>query len=157
MSKNIYNILKEPTGQNYYDLLDYALGKYPFFLLITEKITKQLNPRGKKVLSELTPFIFRIQLKSEWPGTIIYGGEAMVYTYHFTPESAAILKESANRLYQWQIPELPDDLCLLRVDETPWLVNIAHESDSFFNMNTEEMRSFLKALPAYEAMIKIRD
>lgn len=157
MSKNIYNILIEPTGQNYYGLLDYALGRYTFFLLVTEKKTKQLSLRGKKLLGELRPNIYRVQLKSEWPGTIIYGGEAMVYTYHFTPESAAILKDRANGLYQWQIPELPDDLCLLRADESPWLVNIAHERDSFFNLKSDEMRCFLKALPAYKPMIKISD
>jgi hypothetical protein len=150
-----YNLIKEPSGNLYSDLLDYALEVCEFFLLVTDRENKQLNSEGKRVLGELLPFLNRMEMKSEWPGTVLYGGEVQVYMYHYIPESVVILKKAANRLYQWQRPYLPDDLCLLRSDESPWLVTIAHENDSYLVLNEDDYLRLLNALPAYAPMIEI--
>jgi hypothetical protein len=71
MKKNIYNILREPTGSQYNSLLDYALKECKFFLLVTDRDNKQLSPLGKAVLNELAPFLYRMEMKSEWPGTVL--------------------------------------------------------------------------------------
>jgi hypothetical protein len=157
MKKNTYNLLIEPTGSKYSDLLDYALDECMFFLLVNYNERWQLSQKGKIVLKELAPFLYRMEMKSEWPGTIIFGGEVPVHIYHFVPESVAILKKSATRLYQWQRPDLPDDLCLLRSDESPWLVTIAHEDDSYFEITKDEMQKLVKAIPEFELMMEIAD
>ena len=155
MKKNIYNILREPTGSKYSNLLDYALKECRFFLLVTDRDNKQLNPSGKAVLNELAPFLYRMEMKSEWPGTVLYGDTVPIYIYYYVKESVSILKKSATRLYQWQRSDLPDDLCLLRPDESPWLVTIAHENDSYFELSENEIRHLLKAIPAYTTMIEV--
>jgi len=155
MKKNTYNLLIEPSGYNYIDLLDYALGECTLLLLVKYDEQKQLSQRGKGVLDELAPYLYKMEMKSEWPGTVLFGGEVPICTYNFVPESAAILKKSASRLYQWQRPDLPDDLCLLRSDESPWLVTIAHEDDSYLVLDEDEYLRLLKALPAYAPMVEI--
>jgi hypothetical protein len=155
MKRNFYNILREPTGSQYSSLLDYALKECNFFLLVTDRDNRQLSPAGKAVLNELAPFLYRMEMKSEWPGTVLSWGQVPIYTYHYIEESVSILKKSATRLYQWQRPDLPDDLCLLRPDETPWLVTIAHENDSYFELSENEIRHLLKSLPSYKTMIEI--
>ena len=155
MDKYTYNLFVEPSGCNYKNLLDYALGDCKFFLLVTDRDNKQLSPRGKEVLNQLTPFLYKMEMRLEWPGTNLLGNAVPVYTYHFDQDSAEILKSSTEGLYQWQRPDLPDDLCLLRYDESPWLVTIAHEGDSYFELTVEEMDRLLKALPAYASIIQI--
>lgn len=155
MQRATYNLLIEPSGRRYSDLLDYAIKECKYFLLVTDRENKQLSPKGKGVLEELLPHLCRMEMKSEWPGTVLYGSTVPVYLYHFIPESAAILKQSASRLYQWQRPDLPDDLCLLRSDESPWLATIAHENDGYFVMNEEEWRRFSNAIPTFTSMVKV--
>jgi hypothetical protein len=155
MNKNTYNLLMEPSGPSYNDLLDYALGDCKYFLLVTSQNNSQLNSRGKEILEELVPYLFRKEMKSEWPGTILLGGEAPVFIYHYIPETVAILKMSATRLYQWQRPDLPDDLCLLRSDESPWLVTIAHENDSYLELTENEMLQLIKEIPSFNTLLEI--
>lgn len=154
MNKNTYNLLREPIGKNYNNLLDHALSECAFFLLVNYDEKKQLSQKGKEVLNELVPYLYRIETKSEWPGTILYGSGVPVHFYHYVQESVAALKKSASGLYQWQRPGLPDDLCLLRPDESPWLVTIAHENDSYFELYEDEIVRLLKALPVYASMIE---
>jgi hypothetical protein len=156
MKKNTYDLLIEPKGPIYSGLLDYALGECRFFLLVI-KDEHWIDQEGKTVLEELTPFLYKMEMKSQWPGTIIFGGEVPVYIYHFVPDSAEILKKSAIGLYQWQGPNLPDDLCLLRSDESPWLGTIAHEDDSYLELTEDEMHKLVKAIPELESMIRIHD
>jgi hypothetical protein len=124
-----------------------------FFLLAI--YDEQLSQKGKEVLNELASFLYKKEMKTEWPGTIIFGGKITINTYHYVPESILILKKSATRLYQWQMPDLPDDLCLLRSDGSAWLVTIAHESDSYFVLTEDEKLRLLKSMPAYESMLEI--
>ena len=76
-----------------------------------------------------------------------------IYLFYLVPESAVILKNSANRLYQWQRPYLPDDLCFLRSDESPWLVTIAHENDSYLQADEEEMLQLKNEKPNVFSML----
>jgi hypothetical protein len=155
MKKNTYNLLKEPINQIYRDLLDFSIHECKYFLLVTDKKNRQLYPTGKAILDQLSPFLFKLQLKSEWPGTILFQVKVPVYIYHFVPESLEILKKSATSLYEWQRPNLPDDLCLLRSDESPWLVNIAHERDSFLLLSDDEMSCLLEAMPTFNNILEI--
>lgn len=155
MKMNTYNLIIEPRDRLYFELLDFAFEECGFFLLVTDRENRQLSPQGKKVLDELFPYLSREELRSEWPGTVLINNKVPVYTYHFTPESSKILKKVASRLYQWQRPELPDDLCLLRPDETPWLVTIGHENDSYFVLTEEEKIRLFRAIPDFETMLEI--
>ena len=155
MERYTYNLVKEPSGKEYSGLLDYAIRDCEYFLLITARENKQLYPAGLSVLDRLSPFLYKKEMRSKWPGTSLLKNKVPVYTYYFVPESAAIIKNSAKSLYQWQRPNLPDDLCLLRTDESPWLVTIAHEQDGFLLLSENEISCLLKALPTFDMYLEI--
>lgn len=95
-------------------------------------------------------------MRTEWPGTKLWHAThpIPIHTFHLIPESAAILKKATSGLYQWQYPYLPDDLCLLRADESPWLITIGHEFDSYFKLDEDELRELLRSLPVFTDMIE---
>jgi len=70
--------------------------------------------------------------------------KATVHRFRLTGESACILQGATDGLYDWRSPSLPEDLCFLRQDMSPWLTSIAHEHDSYLTLSEEE-RSFLDA------------
>jgi hypothetical protein len=154
MRKNTFNLLREPCGKEYEELLDYALRDCTYFLLVTDRENRQLFPNGLAVLEKLSPFLYKREMRSEWPGTILLNNKVPVYTFFFIPESATILKNSSTSLYQWQRPNLPDDLCLLRNDESPWLVTIAHEQDGFLSLSENEISCLQKDLPTFRNLVK---
>jgi hypothetical protein len=67
--KKTYNILIEPSGSLYTDLLDYALNDCKFFLLVASREMNQLGLSAYQVLRELSPYLKISIMTSEWPGT----------------------------------------------------------------------------------------
>jgi hypothetical protein len=120
-------------------------------LVIRPSLPQELSV--SEALKELEPYLRETQTSSEWPGTILYGEVATVYRYRFELSSAAILKRLAEGLYDWEQPKLLEDLCLLREDDNPWLVSIAHEKDSYLSLADDERTKLVVALPEIEAML----
>jgi len=58
-----------------------------------------------------------------------------------------VLTKSASGLYDWVQPSLPEDLCLLRPDETPWLVTISHERDAYLVLDAKEHVELVREIP----------
>lgn len=104
--------------------------------------------------TELEPYLADTQVTSEWPGAILYGEKATVRRYRYELGSAAIFKRLGEGLYDWEQPKLPEDLCLLREDEVPWLISIAHEKDSYLYLSDEERAKLAAALPEVDAILK---
>jgi hypothetical protein len=50
-------------------------------------------------------------------------------------------------LYEWQQPERPEDLALLRRDGTPLLGSSAHERDGFLVLDEDELERLSLTLP----------
>ena len=141
-------IAEEPRGVNYNALLDYTLGKFPMFLLVFRPEDLSLNNHGEHTKSRLSEFIIREEKSFKWPGTQIFTDEeATIYYYKIQYGSIHILKDVAEGLYDWQQPDLLEDLCILRQDETPWLVSIAHESEAYLDITQEEVVHLGKQLP----------
>lgn len=84
-----------------------------------------LSDRATDLLRRLEPFLIGCEETSETTGSVLLSGDTITLcTYRLVPEAAALLRESADRLYDWAEPELPQDLCLLRGTE-PWLITLA--------------------------------
>ena len=143
----IYDLIEEPRGEIYRKLVDCALIYCDVVLLVVpgSKPTKSTL----ETLERLSPFLSRKSEESEWPGTKLLGAGAgaTVYYYRFTSESAAVLKNITSSLYSWCQPKLPEDLCFLRIDQSPWLVSIAHEQDSYLELTEDERSQLAKLLP----------
>lgn len=131
----------------YRTLLNYAVGRYNTALLVTRQ-TLALERAAEHVLQRLAPFLNQEHQGSQWPGTQLLSGEtATLHYYNLSEPCAKILQEAVDRLYGWQQPERPEDLCLLRADGSPWLVSIAHEHDGYLELTPEERDELLRAIP----------
>lgn len=67
-----------------------------------------------------------------------------LYIYRFGPSVKGVLESVANGLFDWQNPNLPDDLHLLRANGSTWLGCTAHENSAWLEL-TESEHSFIEA------------
>jgi hypothetical protein len=147
MTQTMFSLLAEPVGELYYDLLDFALTQCRVALLVQRR--QELADAGQEVLRQLAGFLRSATQADEWPGTKTSGWTATVLRYSYVPACAAVLKRATDRLYGWAQPALPEDLCLLRNDDDPWLVTISDETDGYLCLSPSEKGRLVKALPRF--------
>jgi hypothetical protein len=151
-----FDLLAEPIGDLYRELLDFAVGECRTALLVVHK-SPPLVRQGLDLLSRLKPFLTSKAESKVWPGTgspdmadhefMVSIEPSSVYRYAYGRQCAGLLKQATDRLYAWLQPELPEDLCLLRADGSEWLVTIAHEHVSYLCLSSEEHSRLVKAVP----------
>jgi hypothetical protein len=148
MDRATYDLLAEPTGDLYRELLDFAVGQCSTALLVVHN-TPALGEHGSTLISQLRPFLRNEDSSDRWPGTELGPGASpvSVYRYDYGPECAELLKQATDRLYGWLQPALPEDLCLLRDDGSEWLVTIAHEHISYLCLSSKERARLMDAIP----------
>jgi len=133
-----YEMSREPTQEAYRELVATA-ERWGSLGLVVKRPEIELSPRGQRVLAQLTPFVTGVEESREWPGTTLYTQEeATVYFFQVVPESAELLRATATSLFQWCHPDLPEDLCFLGSDRSPWLISIAHERDAYLALSADE-------------------
>lgn len=142
-----YTLLEEPMGAEYAGLLR-TLSRFCQHALFVVRPTLPLSSYGRKTLHELECDIVVQEERQEWPGTQLYGGSVIVYLVKITHSSLETLCGRANRLYAWQQPLLPEDLCLMRNKSEPMLVSISHERDAYLLLSEDERQAVLSALPS---------
>lgn len=154
MSSSYFTFRKEPKGQAYYDLIDYALKtqKCRFAFLIVS-FRQSLNESGRQVLETFHPSLIETSDVSEWPGTKLLGKSTVErYKYRFDFDFADRLKSISHRLYEWEHPALPKDLALMIDDRLPWLFTIAHEKDAVLCLESNELED-LQRLPSIAPLL----
>lgn len=141
-------IKQNPKGEVYEKLIDLAFEVCDEFHLVVRRdlgSTRQLEP----ILKELECSIKEMAVTNEWTGTKLGGGQkAKVYYYRTDETAGKILKERADSLYEWMQPNLPEDLSFLKKGK-PWLVNIAHEEESYIMTESEYL---IKRISAIEGL-----
>ena len=129
---------REPRDNSYKALLKYACSKFPYFQFVIRP-ELGLNKNGERVRTELEEFEQSRLKTRKWPGTELFTEEfATAFKYDLNEQSAKILAKTVRGLYDWQQPDFPEDLCILRLDGTPWLVTIAHESYAHLEITEDE-------------------
>jgi hypothetical protein len=148
MEKATFDLLAEPMGDLYCELLDFAVSECGLALVVIHRMSP-LSDHGSAVISQLRPFLRSKDECDKWPGTELGPGAepASVLRYRYGPECAAVLKQATNRLYGWVQPGLPEDLCLLRDDDSPWLVTLVHDHDGYLCLSSEEKARLVAAVP----------
>ena len=103
-----FDIVAEPKGQTYIDLLNFAASRCDSFSLVwrDQFIFEQ---SAYEVKQALKPFRVTNVKTDEWPGTKLIGHEAIVRRYRVEEESVKLL-HIAGSLYSWLQPQLPEDL-----------------------------------------------
>ena len=142
-----YDVLREPRGKTYAELLDAARRECNEFILITHE-RMGFSDNLMRVLAALREDQAIAPVKvSEWPGTVVIGGEATQYRVRVSDRSIEVLKREAARLYRWQQPKLPQDPCFFAADGRCWLATIAHERDAFMSLSPAEAEKVRQEVP----------
>lgn len=118
-------VLNEPKGEKYKSLIQFAFATCDTFLFIKHS---QLSYSRSidNLVEELKEDFICCKEQNEWPGTISVP-TVMVYYFQTSEKSRDRIKNITNSLFNWQAPNLPDDLCFLK-DNKEWLITTAHES-----------------------------
>ena|SRR5690554_6126133 len=125
--------LNEPKGENYRQLIQLAFEKCDRFLFIKHS-QLTYNQSFDTLLEELKDdFIYKKE-QNKWPGTISVP-MAMVYYFRTSEKSREIILNKTDSLFNWQAPNLPDDLCFLK-NNKEWLVTTAHAE--YCHIDTED-------------------
>jgi hypothetical protein len=141
----------EPRGDLYRALLVEALRLCNRFSLV-QRGECIIDESAKAILAELSPHLREERSVSEWPGTRLLNGMAILREYELNEATAAILGRTAG-LYDWCQPSRPEDLTFLRTSRDPWLVTIAHERDAYFEVTPPEWEDLLRRVPALSSAI----
>jgi hypothetical protein len=140
-ARKTYDVIDEPVGPEYDALLDSALSQCSTVVLTVRE--EGLEPTAAAVLDELQPH--RQQA----------GGDARGAMARFAldRDTVSILKRAARGLYAWRHPGLPENLCLLRADGSPWLVSIAGERLGYLELAPFEKLLLGRAAPGLAAVL----
>ncbi|MFS0656891.1 stage III sporulation protein AH [Bacillus sp. 179-C3.3 HS] len=136
-------IEKNPKGEQYSKLIDLAFDICDEFHLVLRKdmgSLKSFEPLLKKLESSLK----EMKEQSEWASTLLGDDQTAKVYYYYTDENAkSILLEVAQSLYDWEQPNLPEDLSFFKNGEA-WLITCSHENESYIDTedHTEIQRVF---------------
>jgi hypothetical protein len=67
--------------------------------------------------------------------------------YRVTPELIAVLKTKVSSLYEWAVPDLPEDLALYWPDGSALLGTSSHERFAFLNLTEKGIDEFKQEVP----------
>lgn len=129
---------ENPNGTTYKELIDLCFESCDQFHFV---LRKDMGPlKGfDEFLKEIDNALVTIKDESEWASTILGDGQtARVYYYHTKDENVKrIIKETVKSLYEWEMPEHPEDLSFFK-DGGVWLATSSHEKECYIFPNKEE-------------------
>lgn len=132
-------ILQEnPTGTTYQGLIDICFENCDQFHLVLRKDMGSLKSFDE-FLKEINSALVTVKDESEWASTILGDGQtARVYYYHTKDENVKkAIKETVKSLYEWEMPEYPEDLSFFKEGEI-WLSTSSHEEECYIFPNQDD-------------------
>jgi len=153
MERKRFLVSGEPRDSSYRELLEGSCGPCAYALLVVRDSAADraaLAP-ATEALSE---WLVSRELRSQWPGTILYEDEAAIYRYRLDSGLVSRLLRLTRGLYDWMHPNLPEDLCLLRQDLEPWLVSISHEREAFMVLSEDERTDISRFAPLLAPLLR---
>lgn len=153
MKRKMLTLIEEAKDGFYQQLIAYG-SQHCSEVILVVRPSVQLDNSGMKFLDFISPYLKEKAQSQDWPGTHLINGYAWVYHYYLTPELTQVLLRSTNNLYAWLQPKLPEDLCLIRSDQDPWLVTISHEQDSYLYLSESELNELLSKMPLIRTILQ---
>jgi hypothetical protein len=142
-----FYVVGEPMGATYAALLAAGVNEgasFGFALRHGEEIADH----AYLMIRRLEPYLLTKSVAAAWPGTrLLDGSKADVFAYQLLPESLEVLVTTTSRLYEWQHPDLPEDLFIRQSDGGIWLTSISHEHEAFLRVSRQEAASLLRLVP----------
>ncbi len=135
--RRTYDLIDEPAGDEYRALLDTAASKCTMAVL---QLPGTPDAHAKEIIEKLAEFRH---------------GDTKSATarYAFNRKSLPVFLEAVDRLYAWQHPELPANLCLFREDGTPWLISVSEQRLAYLELTPFEKLLLSRAIPAVGASL----
>lgn len=135
---------KEPKGKSYEELIDLATKVCNEFILV-RRYRDNLSESVDRLLKDLSEFLVEEKEQQSWPGTKTTE-YVIVYYFKLNDITKEVLKKYSKGLYSWMEPMLLQDLCFLKGDRRPWIINIAHEQFSYIENNSDDDINKLKGI-----------
>lgn len=142
--KKTYTLYPEEPG-DFETLTRAAMNVCSYFSLVVQD--RQSSRGALECLRLLHEHVLQEEERSDWPGTVIWGRTASVFTYRLNAASVETLLEVGSSFSTWLEPDRPEDLSFLRADFSVWLGSVAHEHDVFLELEEREAIELLQISP----------
>ena len=139
--RKTYDLVDEPTGDDYRALLVCARAQCDTAVLSLDA-NHDLHPAGQAIVVRLSS-----QLRSE-----SRNGDVRLLRYEFNQACIDVLSEAPG-LFAWRQPGLPENLCLLRADGSPWIVSIAADRIGYVEFTPFEKLLLGRVAPGLAAVL----
>lgn len=141
-ARKTYNLIDEPAGSDYHQLLDAALALCSTAVLSVgagqETLAKGLADELFAVAGERAAEVVQTRGFLRFP---------------LTKETAGVLKEGSPSLYGWVAPQRLSSLALLRADGSPWVVSVAPDRVAYVELTSIERLLMGRTAPAVAALL----
>jgi hypothetical protein len=134
-ARKTYDLLEEPSGLTYRQLLEAAMPYCKAFVLSAES----WESPGLKLFEAF-------QESREVPA-------GPVRRFVFNHDSVDVLKTMVERLYGWSAPDKPENLGLLRADGSPWLVTVSAARLGYLELSATERLLVASTAPSISASL----
>lgn len=140
--------LREPRGETYKALLRLATTRTDRVVLVSPETPDEAE-RWMTVMARLAQYRLGLPRQSNsWPGTA-KGRRSTVTVFRYSRALADALGQLADGLFDWQLPERPEDLSLLNGDKE-WLVSVSHEEMCWIETTRDDFERLLMGLPGLD-------
>jgi hypothetical protein len=155
IQRNTYDLISEPADDVLRDLLVWALNFATQLGLVVHSRHVKLTSRAIAFLEEVDPYLRLTREVSEWPGTRLIGGRrGIVSIYRLTPDLIETFVDTADRLYRWVNPALPEDIHILRADGSVLLGTVTQEADAWMELSGDEFDSLVREIPGMAGVLR---
>jgi hypothetical protein len=129
LARRVYRLASDVRGEAYKLLLEAALEEASTFSLVWRD-ELDFAPSARAMQETLRELQLRHVKRDRWPGTVLIGHYASVFTYRATPEALPTLLEPGS-LFGWRAPRYPEDLSFSNDAGTVSLATVAHEAEGW--------------------------
>ncbi|WP_153731809.1 hypothetical protein [Sporosarcina obsidiansis] len=134
-----WEITGNPTGAVYENLMQVLCAHSDEFYFITRKELTY----DRTVLDQFAPYMKNSYKTKTFAQTITKGPAATVYVIESSPDTLELLIKSANSLYDWVAPQLPEDMTFLK-NNFEWFSCTTHEEQAIFSLRSEYYKQLVR-------------
>jgi hypothetical protein len=136
-----WELLENPSDETYQQLIKVLCDNSDKFYFITRQ-ELSYNPT---ILLKFKPYILQSYKTNKWANTITKGPRATVYVIEANSNTCRLLQQSANKLYDWVSPELPEDLTFIK-NNFEWFSCTSHEEFGGFSIRSDQYRDLMNQI-----------
>ncbi|SDZ63472.1 hypothetical protein SAMN05421736_12352 [Evansella caseinilytica] len=136
-----WDLTENPAGLIYKEFIKVLCDYSDAFFFVTRKELKY----NQEILDTFHPYVIHRYQTNEWANTIAKGSPATVFVFAANADTCHLLQQSANALYDWVAPNLPEDLTFIK-NRFEWFTSTTHEKDACFSIRSEYYRNIIHTI-----------